>query len=381
MHSSVASHALSRQFGLTLDEARTELLAAVNALGRDQFRLVYCRHDPESSAFSLHSSDATMDIESDDMVLFAVQYKQVSREAINQADRSERAANMECARSEGKLMMHETAGIRPMEGKVRDLLPHRKQKAPGSESAGQAVSGNGAGKTGGGAKVQNAVPRGKPSVIKSQTKINTTVQPKIEDRAIPESASIHPPPSPKSTSPQKPPPPPEASSPATPTDPPPDSLKPSHPHVAFTEDPSHVNRVVKRRSTPHPNKHTKRSESINDILKSSLYTVEEDDTEATPQATLKRKLETTEKPEKKTAVMVSTPAETEASQVPTEGFKRVKVAKTKTFQDEKGYMVSKDVIEEEVVKVQTLPQKPVLSAAVAHKKGKQTDIGSFFGRK
>jgi len=46
--------------------------------------------------------------------------------------------------------------------------------------------------------------------------------------------------------------------------------------------------------------------------------------------------------------------------------------------DQKGYLVSKDVVTEEIVKTQSVPSKPAAEAAIPHKKGKQMGLNSFF---
>ena len=360
-HPAVTCHSLSRFLLLSLEETRSLLLSAIQQLGKAQFRLIYCLQKAGEGALELVSAEEMMEVESEDMVLFAVQRRQETGDAVYQAEIGLKGMKLEGSLAEGRLEVNQTDGIQPLLQEVRELLPHRKRKTPGLVPSAPKPS----------SEICKSQPC--PSILKSQTskskpvcKSQATLKPvqkpaelqafsspaKVKNSQVEFVSSEV-----KSTSPEEKAPAKEGN------------------RVTFSEETSPNEHSVKRRSTPHPSKVKKQTDDISDILKSSLYTVEEDDDETavTPAPVLKRKQPDPPPRSAPQSSQVST-----AERVPTEGMKRVKIAATDTFVDKKGYIVSRDVVREDVVKVTSVPSKPAPESGIPHKKGKQMGIGSFF---
>lgn len=364
-HPATTCHSLSRYLRLPLDATRSLLLSVIQYLGKDKFRLIYCIQK-EGTTLELVSAGDMMDVESEDMVLFAVQAKESTADSVHQIELGVKGMNLRESLAAGRLEVNHLDGIPPIPQEVRELLPHRKRKVPGA-----AIS---AGKSEVGATKSQPVPtaskaavlKTKPAV-KSQTtlptqKPSTPVLPatppvKLQHKEIESTSSET-----KTASPLE-----EPAKPAK-----------THNHVSFSEDTNMHEQEVRRRSTPHPSKVKKCTDAGGLNLDSSLYTVEEDDTDTifTPAPNLKRARQDPPQVPQSQGSQVST-----VEKAPTEGFKRMKVSTTSTFVDSKGYMVSRDTVKEEVVKVQSLPSNSHQSTGIAHKKGKQQVIGSYFQKR
>lgn len=361
-HSAVTCHSLSHFLRLSLEETRNLLLAAIQHLGKTHFRLLYCLQRAGEDSLELVSAEDMMEVESEDMVLFAAQRRPDGWEGLHQAEMGLKGLRLGESLGEGRLEVHATAGIQPLTQEVRELLPHRKRKIPGLPTSApkpESVLSKSQPCT----SVLKPQPGKSKPVCKSQTTLKTTqrtVEPQTFSSPLAAAVQMEEIPSEtKSTSPE--------------------DKQENRPNegnrVTFSEDTNSAEHPVKRRSTPHPSKSKKQTDDLSEILKSSLYTVEEDDSEtaATPAPILKRK-----QPDPPPRSAPQPSQASTAEKVPTEGLKRVKISSTTTFVDRKGYLVSKDVVNEEMVKTQSVPSKPAAEATIPHKKGKQMGLNSFF---
>ena len=338
------------------------LLSAVHHLGKANYRLLYCLQRAGEEVLELVSAEDMMDVESEDMVLFAAQRRPEGWEGLHKVEMGLKGLRLEGSLSEGRLDIQENAGIQPLPQVLRELLPHRKRKISGLAASAP--------------KPENLPSRSQPapSALKLQSgkskpvcKSQTTLKP-MQKPAEPQAFS-----SPQATAAPAEGIPSEAKS--TSPEEKQESRTKEGSRVTFSEEASPTEHTAKRRSTPHPSKFKKHTDEFTEILKSSLYTVEEDDTEiaVTPAPVLKRK-----QPDPPPRSAPQPSQASTAERVPTEGLKRVKISSTTTFVDQKGYLVSKDVVTEEIVKTQSVPSKPAAEAAIPHKKGKQMGLSSFF---
>ena len=133
--------------------------------------------------------------------------------------------------------------------------------------------------------------------------------------------------------------------------------------VTFHTDKGEHKEKIKRIDTPHPLK-AKNVDDMEKLLKNaSLYSVEEDDDMEVDYQPLKRKSEPSTQSNKK--FFPSPPSETST-------YRTVRSTETRTFEDEKGRLVTEDVEIEEKVEVSVSH-----TSAIRSKGGQQMSMASF----
>ncbi|CAG9313178.1 unnamed protein product [Blepharisma stoltei] len=130
-----------------------------------------------------------------------------------------------------------------------------------------------------------------------------------------------------------------------------------------------------------PKPKPKKKSGINEILSSSIYTAEEEDRmdiveEPKLETTLKRKLKIEEKDNKKVKMELQQPT----PPIPMPEGPRVKHVKTvvsKTYINEKGYLVTEDVVEDQIVTITDPEPRIKPTQILGCKKGTQSCMQAF----
>mmetsp|Transcript_14148 Transcript_14148/g.26621 ORF Transcript_14148/g.26621 Transcript_14148/m.26621 type:complete len:357 (+) Transcript_14148:13-1083(+) len=339
-HPSTTSQMLARELSMPIRDSRILLEQAVEALGPDHFSVTYLvKHQDMEGNWTIAQTKTKP---SEQGFLHSVQRKTDFTSSIYSLERQLNRIHLEDASRSQVLYRNETANIAPIRQDPRQIFKHLRTPQT--------------------ARV--------PAPIKNETKSG-----KSESSEFTKPARPTPPQPNKAANFFK----------AVPRSPVvTKAVEPEKPKVKFDASEDKISNI-KRTSTPHPIKSVGKVDCLEDIMKSDLYTVEEDDRmdlEPTPHiAKRKHSPDSASGKRIKTERIEVSPlvnaGNEENEKVPV--YKIVKKKLTRTYMNEKGRLVTEDYVEEVREEVTYKPQpQPQSAKAGAVKKGTQTSIGAFF---
>jgi hypothetical protein len=324
---------VSKELCLSISESRRLLEEAVEALGADQFDLTYVvkQLDAEGNWRLLHYKTKPQG----PRMLHSVK-RRTDTSSIYTVEQTMRRLRIEEASVSGGLYHNGAANIAPLAQAVRTVFLHqRSPRAPVKEPAVVKKPDLG--------KQTSTVPAKKADVVPTAPKAQSFFKPLTN---MSHDAQNLP------------------------------------PKVKFEAAATDKLSSLKRKSTPHPAKSVGKVDCLADIMKSNLYTVEEDDSmdvEPAPTHAAKRKHspDTSSIKRPKTDLVQSTRCIEPMDEGPR--YKTVKKMQTRTYLNEKGrlgksYAVTEDLMVEVKEEVVHKPQ-PQLTSQGKTKTGTQTSLG------